>query len=222
MDVRIAGPETDLRINPALPEDIDATTPALPVHDAAGAAAAETLAGTVVTAGAKDFVRVQVSGESTLEFSRPNDGTAYAAGDVIAAVTADTGVTVLQVAITAPHNGAVIELDEVRAQTNKTGLTNRLREHFYNDSSPPTAVPGDNTAMARAFANRVARLGSEDLPGLVSQTDNSAVHHRLPTPLVLKCADDDNKIYVRHETVDAQAVDANQTYFLHYKYRVVG
>lgn len=172
-------------------------------------------------ATARAIPAMNIPGEETHDVVLVGAG-AYNIGDALGSSVSTTATAVLDTAITAPHNGAIIEIDEIRIHTNKTGLVPRLKLHAYNTSQPTTALVGDNVAFLVHFANRAQRLGSEVMIPLVSQTDGSLVEYKLGSPFRVKCAENSNKIYERWETLDAFTPDAGMTMSVRYKYRVVG
>jgi hypothetical protein len=89
-----------------------------------------------------------------LTITRPANGTAYAAGDVIGDVSAEMPM----LADVAKANGYGVALLGIRAQTNDTGLAGKaLNVSFYNFAL--TTVPADNEAFVMDDGNADEREG---------------------------------------------------------------
>jgi hypothetical protein len=98
---------------------------------------------------------------SSVSVTRPNDGTAYTAGDVVGAATGSTA------ALTFTSIGAinkVIRITGTRFEVDVTAVPSGMtsfRLHLYN-VTPPSAL-GDNAAWDLPAGDRASYLGYVDL-----------------------------------------------------------
>lgn len=92
-------------------------------------------------------------------FTRPNDTTAYASGDLVANSTTAGSVTPISLALTNPAQVQTI-IKRIRLMKSGTTATNgQFRVHFYGAS--PTVANGDNGAWS---SNKAANyFGSIDV-----------------------------------------------------------
>lgn len=104
-------------------------------------------------------------------FTRPSNTDQYAANDVIAATTSDTGTTVLRSLALGRYPGKPFWLAYLRLETNLDTFTSTIRVHLYNVAAPDTAVNGDNAAFSRAYANVEDYIGFVDLPAFTDVGD---------------------------------------------------
>lgn len=104
----------------------------------------------VVKLGAAEAHIGEVGGKNarpSANFTRPNDTTAYASGDLVANSTTNTSVTAMSwTASRATGKGGMIR--RVRIRKSGTGVTNAFfRLHLYN-AAPSTITNGDNGAWS--------------------------------------------------------------------------
>ena len=162
---------------------------------------------------------VQAVGGSIIEardtFNRPADTVDYAANDVVAATTSNTGTTALRGVELARINAGTGYITYWQVETNNTLFVPRIRVFLYNVAAPTTALPGDNVAMAEKFANRAEFVASFDLPALATATggdSNRAVRDDLRIPF--KAASGDKNLYYRYVLLDASTNEASgQTFY---------
>lgn len=107
-------------------------------------------------------------------FTRPANTTAYAANDVIAATTSDTGTTPLRGVLLGDVANLAFWLVYLRLDTDLDTFTPTVRIHFYNTDQPGTAVNGDNAAYTKVYANVDEYLGFADFPALADVGDHAS------------------------------------------------
>lgn len=103
-------------------------------------------------------------------FTRPNDTTAYASGDLVANSTSAGSVTPLALPLASPSQ---VGTNIVRVRLSKSGTTPtnaNFRIHFYDAS--PTVANGDNGAWSSSKAANY--LGYIDQAAMLAFTDGSA------------------------------------------------
>lgn len=167
------------------------------------------------------------STESRDTFTRPANTDAYGATDVISATVSDTATTPLRSLDLALYPGKAFWLVYLRLETNLDTFAGTARVHFYTVAAPDTAVPGDNVAFVRAYANTEDYIGYVDLPAFTDVGDEMEAF-RDDVRLLCQPAGDgasetaDSKIYYRIAltagtptpasgqsfTIEARAVDA--------------
>lgn len=149
-------------------------------------------------------------------FTRPANTTAYSANYAVAAATTDTGTTVLRSLGVARVNGGSGYITGIRVWTGHTGISPRIRVHFYSTNAPPTAVPGDGSGMTVMFANAAYRIGHYDLPAMNSGTSGSDASWSsdisLRMPFV--CWSGTTNLYYRLETLDAFTPASGDNWFI--------
>lgn len=104
---------------------------------------------------------------SSANFTRPNDTTAYASGDLVANSTTAGSVSPLTLTLANPSQGQTLI---VRCRLSKSGTTAtnaNFRVHFYDAS--PVVANGDNGAWS---SNKAANyLGYIDVASMLAFTD---------------------------------------------------
>lgn len=160
---------------------------------------APTAADTVATLTAGELHLGSVGGQelqSTAEFTRPSDTTAYTAGDIVSNST--TASTMMQFTLARVAGGSGI-ITSVRLMTDKKTETAAYRLHLYNVSEGTATVAVDNAQNTLLYANRTFRIGHVDLIAMVSGADttNSTGSRTAlyPVNLPFVCANGDTKIY---------------------------
>lgn len=150
-------------------------------------------------------------------FTRPADTTAYAAGDAIAATTSNSATTALrELALIGRVAGGTGYIVGVRLETNNALWTPRIRVRFYTVAQPTSAVPGDNSPMTLAWANRAQRVGYVDLPAMATGQSGSDAAQSMDATLRIPftCADGSTSLYYRLEILDAATPASGQSFFL--------
>jgi len=110
-------------------------------------------------------------------FTRPNDTSAYTAGDLVANSTTAASVVPLSWATTGSRP---FYISRIRLQKTGAIVTNaQFRIHLY-DAAPVVSTTGDNAAFASVVAGVAKWLGSFDGTMVASQSDGAAVNC-LPT-----------------------------------------
>lgn len=121
-----------------------------------------------------------------IEFSRPPNTTAYAVNDAIRDTLNDTGTTPLTgMDFGIGFSDLWVAYAKLETDLNTFICTPTI--HFYNTAAPPTALPADNSAFARVWANRKARIGKILMPGFnldragdgVLSTDRDDLRYKL-------------------------------------------
>lgn len=164
-----------------------------------------------------------VSVETRDSFSRPDNATAYAAYDVIAADTNDTDTTALRGLELARLAGGGGYITSVTVAVNQANFTpaSGLKLHLFNTATPTTALAGDNSPFVEAVANidewvatitlSVPALSGGSGADMVRITDDTL---RVP----FKCAwnattkSGDTKLYYRLETLSGVTPAALKTF----------
>lgn len=158
----------------------------------------------------------QVKGKlilATATLTRPNDTTAYAAGDVVSNSASATTPLALPLARVEGGSGYLVA---ARLSTSKKSITPRMRVHLFNASDPTLAA--DNAAWRELFADASKRLGYFDLPAMSTAADTTnsnmarALDLALRIPFVAAAAA--LNLYAVLETLDAFTPDANQQFSL--------
>lgn len=151
---------------------------------------------------------------ATDTFNRPNDATAYAAGDVLSATTSATGTTALRGVTLGRANGGTGYLTYWRITVNHTTFLPRIRVHLYTTSAPTSALNGDNAAMVVLQANDATHVATFDMPALALSAGAgadavTAVRDDLRIPFACDAAD--TKLYYRYEVLDAATPTNSKT-----------
>lgn len=138
----------------------------------------------------------------TVEFTRPNDTTAYAANDVVSDNTVTTTVQAMaNLARIASGTGYIVK---ARLSTDKKSVTPRIRVHLFSASDP--TVSADNAQWQDKYADASKRLGYFDLPAMTTgaDTSNSDMSRTFDLTLRIPAISAANKsIYWVLETLDA-------------------
>lgn len=145
-------------------------------------------------------------------FTRPANTDAYGAGDVIAATVSDTGTTPLRALNIAFGQGRAFWLNYLRVDTSKDDFAGTVQVHLYKVAAPSTAVPGDNTAFTRAYANVPQYLGSVLMPAF-SDVGNYATAERDDVRLELFQSEHDAAVYYRIVLVSGTPTPASEQSF---------
>jgi hypothetical protein len=105
-------------------------------------------------------------------FTRPNDATPYASGDLVANSTTAGSVVPIAVVFGFPTTESQIELSRIRLAKSTTGVTNAaFRVHLF--STLPTVTSGDNAAIVIA-TGAAGYLGQFDIAAMQSFTDGAS------------------------------------------------
>ncbi len=132
-------------------------------------------------------------GSGNASFTRPNNTTAYTAGDVVSD-SATTFTPSLRFPIArAPGGGGYI----VKAQldTNLKTYLSQMRLYLFN--APTVLVAGDNVAGTQLFVNQPYSLGYLDFPLLVSGAGSGSTGATalFTGNVSFRCADGDDTVY---------------------------
>lgn len=149
-------------------------------------------------------------GTFSVEFTRPNDTTAYAAKDVVGPSVAG----LLTFANIARVAGGTFYIVKARLLTNLSTNTASYRLHLYTANTP--AVISDNSPFAILWANRVARIGYIDFDATATEGTGSdcAISLNKDIRLHVKCDAGSRNIYGVLEVMSAQTPVANQVFFI--------
>lgn len=151
---------------------------------------------------------------SSVEFTRPNDTTAYAANDVVSNNTTTTTLNTLPTC--ARVNGGSGYIVGARLLTDKKSITPRVRVHLFNVINPTVAA--DNAQHKSVYADASKRIASFDLSAMATAADSTnsdlsaATDWTLRIPFV--CAGSDRAIYWFLETLDIFTPAANEKFTL--------
>lgn len=129
----------------------------------------------------------------------------YAANDVVAADTNDTGTTPLRGITVGRVVGGGGYLVGARISTNNASWAAGLRMDLYTVQAPTTALVGDNVASAQKYANAAQFVGSVEFATMSTTTGSDfrrAVRDDLRIPF--KCDAADTKLYYRLVTLAAE------------------
>jgi hypothetical protein len=152
------------------------------------------------------------------ETTRPADTTAYTAGDAVSATVSDTGTTVLRSLAVGRVAGGSGYLTKFRVMTDQAACVAAIRLHFYSVNAPASVVVGDNVAMTIKYANKAQRLGHVDLPAMATSTvagsSDAAIAQELDIRFQFKCANGDQNIYYRYETLTTFTPNSGQKFYL--------
>lgn len=152
---------------------------------------------------------MQIIKSTATAFTRPNDTTAYASGDLIANSTTAGSVTPMTFKFWG-NATKIMKAEVARSSTSVTNATFRL--HLYNDS--PTVANGDNGAISSTMSGY---QGYIDIVGTGTAFSNGAVAHGIyvnnavfaPLYIVL---DKDDKVYGLLEARGAYTPTAQETF----------
>jgi hypothetical protein len=104
-------------------------------------------------------------------FTRPNDTTAYASGDLVANSTTANQVVPLQLTLGGNSQPGTTRLTRVRLAKSSTGVSNAtFRVHLYE--SQPTPANGDNGAWSTDQS--VHWLGNIDIGAMLAFIDGAS------------------------------------------------
>jgi hypothetical protein len=134
-------------------------------------------------------------------FTRPNDTTAYAAGDLVANATAAGAVVPLQIPLGNQFPNGMTRLTRARLVKSGTGVVNAsFRVHLYETA--PTPANGDNAAW------------STDQASMLAFTDGAAGTGSAPagSEMFLRLAG--KTVYALLAALGAYAPAANETFTL--------
>lgn len=107
---------------------------------------------------------------ATASFTRPNDTTAYASGDLVANNTTAGSVAPLALTLDNPARVGTIISRALLSKSGTTATNANFRIHFYDAS--PTVANGDNAAWS---SNKAANyLGYIDQTAMLAFTDGCA------------------------------------------------
>lgn len=147
----------------------------------------------------------------TVEITRPNDTTSYAAGDVIS--SSDSAPALPYVEIDTDVNSKLACIVAfVRIQTNTVTWANtRLKLHLFKGAITPQ---NDNAAYSMLYSNAQLRSGSADvsLESANGGTTDSVAGINNFDRLVLEPSA--NRIYLQLQTLDAKAPIASQKFLV--------
>jgi len=144
-------------------------------------------------------------------FTRPNDTTAYAVGDLVANATAAGAVVPLQIAPGNQFPNGVTRLTRARLVKSGTGVANAgFRVHLYETA--PTPANGDNAAWSTDQAAHW--LGNIDIASMLAFTDGAAGTGSAPagSEMFLRLAG--KTVYALLAALGAYAPAANETFTL--------
>jgi hypothetical protein len=144
-------------------------------------------------------------------FARPNDTTAYAAGDLVANSTTAGSVVPMQIPLGNQFPNGMTRLNRVRLIKSGTGVANAtFRVHLYESS--PTPANGDNGAWSTDQAAHW--LGSIDIAAMLAFTDGAAGTGAAPAggEMFLKLAG--KTVYALIAALGAYTPAANETFTL--------
>jgi hypothetical protein len=144
------------------------------------------------------------------QFTRPNDGNAYAANDV---VSDSTSVTTMQaLAAAARVSGGSGYITGIRVNTDKKSITPRLRVHFYNTTG--ATLSADNAAWQDRYADNSKYVGSWDMPAMRTGADSASSTNSYAEDLTVRipytCAA--TTLYYVTETLDIFTPAANEVF----------
>jgi hypothetical protein len=110
-------------------------------------------------------------------FTRPNDTTAYASGDLVANSVTAGSVLPLSFALGNAYGVGQFRINRARLAKSGTGVTNAsFRVHLY--AAQPTPANGDNGAWSTDQAGKW--LGNIDVTSMLAFTDGAAGTGSLP------------------------------------------
>lgn len=160
----------------------------------------------------------QVGGAKTLatvEFNRPNDGTAYAAKDVVANKVAGASVLTFEnMARVAGKGGYIVKAVML---TDQAANVARFRLHLFN-AAP--AAQQDNATFALLWAARTSYLGFIDVGPLAQESTGSTAagdtltSGEIGLPFGFMCASGDKNLYGLLENLDAFTPAALQNFYI--------
>jgi hypothetical protein len=107
-------------------------------------------------------------GNDSASFTRPNDTTAYASGDLVANSTTAASVVPMSLSLTNGFAGGQTRITRVRLSKTSVVPTNaNFRVHFY--TALPTIANGDNAAWSTSGAANY--VGPIDVTSMLAFTD---------------------------------------------------
>lgn len=110
-------------------------------------------------------------GNASASFTRPNDTTAYASGDLVANNTTAGSVVPMSLSLNNSFPGGQTRITRVRLSKNSVGVTNAaFRVHLY--AGVPTVTNGDNGAWVSTQAANW--LGAIDITAMTAFSDGAA------------------------------------------------
>lgn len=164
-----------------------------------------------------EFYKGAVGGMKTsvsATFTRPADGNAYAANDVVSNSTSASTLMVFTDLLRVRSGAGYVV--GARLSTNKKSITPRFRIHLFNASDPTRAA--DNAQWKEAYADYTKRLGYFDLTAMTTAADaaNSDMSRAfdLNLRIPVKAADGSSTIYALLETLDAFTPSSGQAFAL--------
>jgi hypothetical protein len=154
----------------------------------------------------------------TVEMTRPSDGNAYIAGDVVSNSTSAT--TPLVLTNIARISGGSGYITGVRLITNKKSITPRFKVHFYTNNAPTVAA--DNAPFKEVYADISKRVGFVILPAMETAIDTTNSDMSRATavistsganlPLPFTCVS--QMLYAVLETMDGFTPDTGEKFTL--------
>ncbi len=142
--------------------------------------------------------------------TRPNDTTAYTAGDVISeSASAGTGFGISNIV---PISGGGGWITRIVVRCSQISITPRIRVHLF-DTIPTNTVLNDNAPATTIYAASITEIGTVDLPAMISGATNSGsvtfVHDQYLNFLV-----SGTDITVILETLDAFTPSASNSWYV--------
>jgi hypothetical protein len=143
--------------------------------------------------------------------TRPNDTTAYVSKDSISNSTSSPILNTISSIARITGGGGYIT--KIRANTNQSACTTRLKLHIYFDSSSISAI-ADNSPFTVLDTNFAKRVGSIDLPAFSTSGSGSDSAETISADLRVgfKCLSGSRNLYFAVETTDAFTPNALQTF----------
>lgn len=142
--------------------------------------------------------------QCSASFTRPNDTTAYASGDLVANSTTAGSVVPLTLAV---PEGKRLKIYRIGIGKTSTTVANAsFRVHLFKDS--PTVANGDNGAISASVSGW---LGSFDVDGTApAMTGGSQAYSAPPASPTLVFLDNDCLVYALVEARAAYTPTANE------------
>ncbi len=134
-----------------------------------------------------------IRGSGAITFTRPNNTTAYTAGDVVSdSATSFTPILAFPIARSAGGAGYIVKA--VLATNLKTYLS-QMRLYLYRSAA--VVVSGDNVAEVRSYNNAMYELGYLDFPTLQTGAGAGSTEANATWTgnLEFRCAEGDDTVY---------------------------
>jgi len=145
--------------------------------------------------------------------TRPDNTTAYTAGDAIANSATDASVAAFSIDTAAAGKNAPVRITRARVETTDTGAANTFRVYIYN--ADPTASSGVVGADNEAFSNKRNGLVGTLIGEAFAMSDGKVIFATpeiADTPIICTPESGTSVLYWQLQTVDGFTPIAESTW----------